>query len=170
MLCAHPAGLLQSFAQLLAGAVMTDTKIVRAQAQRSTHFPRRLLREIQPANQFRIFRLKRGDERFDTGTSRPFFIRIRRGIYLLPDLLQGPLTHRAATIKINDRTAQYAIEPGHNIFVIPQLLGGHDCLEQTVLHRISSEFGVANASPREGGELVEFFEQLIFDPTHGRSQ
>jgi hypothetical protein len=73
VLRAHPAGLLQSLAELLASAMVPDAEIVGVQVQRRCDVVGSFAFEVQPLDEIRILRLERGYQRFHARTNSAFF-------------------------------------------------------------------------------------------------
>ena len=168
VLRADPAGLFQSSPQLLPGAVMPYAKIVSRHSQSRADLLGRFASQIEPSNQFRVIRLERGDQRFDTTTSDAFLLRIRRGIQFAFQSRQRGLVHRAAAIEVNDRAAQDAVKPGQGLGFLGWLLDRRHGFDQTILHHIFGELRIADAAARERHEGFQVRQQRFFDELHAK--
>ena len=65
MRAAHPAGLLQAFAQLMAGAMQAHGQIIRRDAEFLRDLRRGIFRKINFANQFGVFGFERRNDSID---------------------------------------------------------------------------------------------------------
>jgi hypothetical protein len=168
MLRAEPAGLFQSLAQLLPGAMMPHAQIVGRHPQCYPNLLGSFTTQIQPADEFRVIRLERGNQSFDTTTGDAFLRAVRRGIQFMFQPLQRRLVHRAAPIEINDRVAEDAVKPRHSGFLPGRLFGRSERFHQTFLHHIFGEMRIPDAAARERYEGLQVFKQRFFNVLHGK--
>lgn len=166
MLRAEPAGLFQALAQLLPGAMMPHAQIVGGHPQRNPDLLRSFTAEIKPADEFRVIRLERGNQSFDTTTGDSFLLGVRRRIEFALQSLQHRLVHRAAAIEVNDRAAQDAVKPGHRVLLRRWFFSRSQRLDQTLLHHIFGEMRIPNAATRERHEGLQVFKQRFFNVLH----
>lgn len=168
VLRAEPTGLFQTLAQLLPGAMMPHTEIIGRHSQCDADLFGCFALQIEPTNQFRIFRLERGNQSFDTTANSPFFLSIRRGIQFMFQSLQCCLVHRSAAIQVNNRAAQDAVKPRQGFFLLGRLFGRSQRFDQTLLHHIFGEMRIPDATARERHEGFQVRKQWFFNGRHTR--
>ena len=162
MLRAHTTGLLQPFAELLPGAMMSHAKIVGGHSKGSADLFGAFVAKIQPPDQFGVIRLERGNQHFHAAADDALFFGVWCGIHFLLQPFKRGLVCRPAPIQINDGMPQDAIEPRRHAFFIAQLIGRLKSLEHTVLHHIRRQMRIVDATAHEVGELLQLREQLFF--------
>ena len=166
MLRAELAGLFQTLAQLLPGAMMPHAQIVGIHAQCNPDLLGSFTTQIKPADEFRVIRLERGNQSFDTTAGDAFLVGVRRRIKFALQPLQRGLVHRAAAIEVNDRVAQDAVKPRHRVFLRSGFFGRGQRFYQTLLHHIFGEMRIPNATARERHEGLQVLKQRFFNVLH----
>jgi hypothetical protein len=58
---------------------------------------------------------------------------------------------------------QDSVKPGRHVFLIAQLVGSFDRLEETVLHDIRRQVGITHPTTDKVGELLQFTQQVRLD-------
>ena len=163
MLGADPAGGFEAFAQLLPSPVVAHPQVVGTQAVLDGESRRIAAGQIEFADELGMLRFERRNQRFHTGADGAFLLGIRRMVQFVPEALNGSARGVAPAVEIDNRVAQDSIEPRDDLFIIAHLIDGFQGLEQALLHHIGRQVWVAHPAPREGGEGIEFLEQLIFE-------
>lgn len=141
---------------------MSHAQIIGRHPQRPANLFGAFIAQIQPPDQLGVIRFERGNQRFQATADNALFFGVWRGVHFMLQPFQRGLTCRSAPIQINDRTSQDAIKPRRHAFVVAQLIGRLESLEQTILHHIRRQMRITHTAARKVGELLQLCEQLSF--------
>ena len=166
MFCADSAGLLEAFLQLLAPSVQTNPQIVYTQLQVRCDAFHRFPLQLHALDYFGVLGFESGDKKSKTATERPFVFGADRLVQFGFKCVQGPATCVPPTVSIDDGVPQDSIEPRCGRFFGIGLAVGGQRFEETVLHNVLGEFGVAETVAREGSEDLKVLQQSIFQRSH----
>jgi len=158
MLRADTAGRFEEFTQPTAGAVQLDGERIRTDAALSSQSHRALARKIHAADQVAILLRQFGQEALEAGAEQPCFLGIGRSFGLRLITRERSLPRLTTAVEVNDRPAEDAVEPAHGL-CFGRLMFRGDGLEQTLLHSIARQFGVAQLRASEAGEGIQILQQ-----------
>lgn len=149
------ADLFQTVPQTLACAVQSHIQGVDSLATFFSDLRWRLPVQIHALEQFGIGWWQVWQQAQHTLANVPLVLRSQVLGKFLAVSLQCLVAHRAATMQINQRVTQDAIEPGHHAFLLGRRMIGLHGFQQAFLHKVSCQLRVARALAHEANEGIE---------------
>jgi hypothetical protein len=158
VLCANPTVFFQTPLELLPCSMKPHIKIVPANSEARGHRIGRFLIQIYALDQASVLRRHRRQQSLHARANNAFFFFIRRGIQLALESCEGSIPRITATVKIDDGPPQNPVEPRLGIFLIANLIGRLQRLEQALLNRVGGKVGIAEALARKACEFINVLQ------------
>ncbi|MCG3150123.1 MAG: hypothetical protein PCFJNLEI_03601 [Verrucomicrobiae bacterium] len=144
----------------------SDGEVVAGNTETGGNNFRGLALQVNLANQRGVLRFQGRNQPVEATAHDAFFFRRGCGGEFDFQGRRAAFPHVLPAIEINQSATQDAIEPSFRILNRPGLFPGLQRLEQTVLHHVGGQFGVADALTREGDELCQVLDQFVFQCAH----